>query len=82
MTFVLLGLVMIQFKRLSALVNPKINPGMPAFEHAHAFQVVKSALKQFSVDKRFILNAISTQLNCSTIVDGLIFDWRCLFNAA
>jgi hypothetical protein len=55
---------------------------MPVFERAHAFQVVKSALKPLPVDTHLILHAIGTQLNCSTIVNGLMFDWQSLFDSA
>jgi hypothetical protein len=60
----------------------KINSGMHVFEHVHAFQVVKSALKPLPVNTRLILDAIGTQLNCSPIVNGLMYDWRSLFDAA
>jgi hypothetical protein len=55
---------------------------MPVSECAHAFQVVKSALEPLPVDTWLILGAIGTQLNCSTIVDGLMFDWCSLFDSA
>jgi hypothetical protein len=54
---------------------------MPVFEHAHVFQVVMSALKPLRVNTCLILNAIGTQLNCSAIVDGLMFDWQSLFDS-
>jgi hypothetical protein len=58
----------------------KIEPGMPNFERAHAFQVIKSALKPLPIDMHHILDAIEIQLNCSAIVDGLMFDWKNAFN--
>ena len=82
MTFVPCNLVTIQVGRLSASVYPKIEPSMPVFECAHAFQLVKSALETLPVDTRLILNALGTQLNCSAIVDGMMFDWRSLFDSA
>jgi hypothetical protein len=48
---------------------------MPIFECTHAFQVVKSTLEPLPVDTPLILDAIGTQLNCSAIVKGLMFDW-------
>jgi hypothetical protein len=67
---------------LSASVYPKIDSNMPIFERAHAFQVVKNALKPLPIDTCIILNAIGMQLNCSVIVDGLIHDWhRTLYEA-
>jgi hypothetical protein len=82
MTFVPRNLVTNQVCHLSVSVYPQIKLTMPVFEHAHAFQVVKSALKPLPVDTRLILDAMGTQLNCSTIVDGLMFDWRSLFDFA
>jgi hypothetical protein len=49
MMFVLRKLVIIQVGRLSASINPKLNPGMPVFERVHAFQFVKSALEPLPV---------------------------------
>ncbi len=82
MSFVPKDLVTVQVGRLSASLYPKIEPSMPVFERAHAFQVAESAPKALPVDQRLILDARGTQLNCSTIVDGLMHDWRGLFDAA
>jgi hypothetical protein len=81
MTFVPRNLVPIQVGRLSASVYPKIEPSMPVFECVHAFQLVKSALETLPVDTRLILDALGTQLNCSAIVDGLMFDWQSPFDS-
>jgi hypothetical protein len=43
MAFVPCNLVTIQVGCLSANVYPKVEPNMPTFEHAHAFEVIKSA---------------------------------------
>ena len=61
---------------------PRVETGMPVFERAHAFQVNKSALEPLPIDTCMILDALGAQLNCSTIVDGLMFDWRSLFDSA
>ena len=53
---------------------------MPIFEHAHAFQVACSAIKLLPVNTCVLLDALGTQLNCSVIVDGLMFDWRSCFD--
>jgi hypothetical protein len=66
MSFILKDLFTIHVGRLSASVYPKIKSSMPVFEHAHAFQVAKSALKALSVDTCLILKAMGAQLNCST----------------
>ena len=80
MSFVPLDLVSIQVGRYSANVYPKIDATMPIFERAHAFQVARSAIKLIPVDTRVLFNALGTQLNCSAIVNGLMFDWRSRFD--
>ncbi len=75
--FVPKDLVTVQVGRLSASCYPKIKLSMPIFERAHAFQVTKSALVALPIDTRLILNAMGTQLNCSTIVDGLMHECHC-----
>ncbi len=81
MAFVPCDLVTIQVGRLSANVYPKVEPNMPTFEHANAFQVIKSALEPLPVDTCLILDAIGLQLNCSTILKGgLMFDLRNTFD--
>jgi hypothetical protein len=82
MMFVPRELVTIQVGCLSASVYPKIDSKMPIFECAHAFQVVKNALEPLPIDTCIILDAIGMQLNCSAIVDGLIYDWRSTFDEA
>jgi hypothetical protein len=82
MTFVPRELITIQVGCLSASVYPKIDSNMPIFECAHAFQVVKNALKPLPIDTRIILNAIGMQLNCSAIVNGLIYNWRSMLDEA
>ena len=82
MSFVPRDLVSVQVGRLSVSLYPKVETGMPVFERAHAFQVNKSALEPLPIDTRLILDALGAQLNCSAIVDGLMFDWRGLFDSA
>ncbi len=43
--------------------------------------VAKSMLEALSVDTRFILKAMGSQLNCSTILDGMMHDWCGLFDS-
>ena len=71
MAFVPRDLVRSQY---SASVSPKVESSMPVYKRAHAFQVARTALGPLPVDMRLILDALGTQLNCSAIVDGLIFD--------
>ena len=81
MTFVPRPLVVVQVGRLQVSLYPVVDPSMPVFERAHAFQVAKSALEALPLDKRQILDALGAQLNCSAIVDGLVHDWRYLFDS-
>ena len=80
MTFVPLQLIQIQIGKATVYVYPVVTPNMPIFERAHAFQVVKTATENLPVDMRLIFDAIGTQLNCSAIVDGLLYDWRQTFD--
>jgi hypothetical protein len=59
MAFAPRDLVTIQVGRLSANVYPKVEPIMPTFERAHAFQVIKSMLEPLPVASS------SMQLACS-----------------
>ena len=76
MAFVPHELVTIHVGRYLATVYPKVEPSMPVYEGAHTFQVAKTALEPLPVNTRLILHAIGDQLNCSAIVDGLMFDWK------
>ena len=79
-SFVPRDLVSIQVGHYSANVYPKIDATMPIFERAHAFQVARSAIELLPIDTSVLLDALGTQLNCSAIVDGLMFDWRSRFD--
>ncbi len=81
MSFVPCNLVQVRVGCLLVFVYPKIEPSMPVFERAHTFQVVKSALEPLPVHTCLILGAIGTQLNCSAAVNGLMFNWRSLFDS-
>ena len=78
-TFIPRDLVTIQVGRYSAAVYPKVESSMPVYKRAHAFQVARTALEPLPVDTRLILDALGVQLNCSSIVDGQIFDWKDFF---
>jgi hypothetical protein len=80
MTFVPLQLVQIQIGKATVYVYPVVTPNMPIFKRAHAFQVVKTATENLPVDMRLIFDAIGTQLNCSAIVEGLLYDLRQTFD--
>ncbi len=80
MAFVPCDLATIQVGCLSANVYPKVEPGMPNFECAHTFQVIKSSLEPLPINTCLILDVIGLQLNCSAIVKGLMFDWKNAFD--
>jgi hypothetical protein len=80
--FVPKELVSIQVGRMFASVYPKVEPTMPIYELAHAYQVIKSALEALPVDMHLILEAIGTQLNCSTIVNSTMYNFKSLFEEA
>ncbi len=80
MSFVPPDLIRIHLGCLSANVYPKIKPGMPNFECTHAFQVIKSALKPLPIGTCLIFDVIGMQLNCSAIVEGLLFGWKNVFD--
>ena len=82
MAFVPRDLVSIQVGHLYTSVYPNVEPTMPIHELAHAFQVMKSALESLPVDTPLILEAIVTQLNCNSQVDGSMVDFRSMFNNA
>ena len=81
MSFIPRDLVTVQVGRLLVSLYPKVETGMPVFERAHAFQVNKSALEPLPINTRLILDALGAQLNCSAIIDGLMLDWRGLFDS-
>ena len=82
MSFAPRQLVTIKIGAVTVSVYPVIDSAMPIYERAHAFQVIKNATENLPVDMRLILDAVGTQLNCSAIVDGLLYDWRAMFDDA
>jgi hypothetical protein len=59
---------------------PKIVPSMLVHKCAHAFQVNKSTLKDLPTNLRLVIDAIGSQLNASSTVEGILSDWRWFFN--
>ena len=49
-------------------------------ERAHAFHVNMNALALLLSDTHLILDALGRSLNCSTVAEGLMFDWKNLFD--
>jgi hypothetical protein len=80
MSFVPKDLVTIQIGCYQASVYVKLDPAWALHKHAHAYQVVKSALEPLPVDMHLILDAMGAQLNFPAIVDGLIMDFISFFD--
>ncbi len=57
-----------------------IDPGMHVEEHAHAFQINKTALASTPVNLQVQLDALGQQLNLPATVDGVRDDWLCFFH--
>jgi hypothetical protein len=69
----------VQVDKLTVKLYPVVNLSMQASMHAHAFQTNKTALSIPGIDRRAMLDTLGTQLNLSTIVDGVLGDWNCHF---
>jgi hypothetical protein len=57
-----------------------IDLGMHVEEHAHTFQINKTALASTPVDLRVQLDALDQQLNLAATVDSVRDDWLCFFH--
>ncbi len=73
------ALVPVSVGRATVNLYPVINPGMPVEEHAHAFQVNKTALASAPVNFRVQLDALGQELNLAATVDGIRNDWLRFF---
>jgi hypothetical protein len=66
----------VQVDKLTVKLYPVVNLSMLAPERAHAFQTNKTALSIPGINRRAMLNTLGTQLNLSTIVNGILGDWN------
>jgi hypothetical protein len=80
MSFVPCDIVPVQIGWYTVTVYPKVDSAMPVHERAHAFQVARRKFELLPINARLVLDALSTQLNCSAIIEGLTFNWRSCFD--
>ena len=80
MSFVPPSLVLVQIGQYTDSMYPKVDSTMPKHERAYTFQVMCSAFELLPVVAQLVLDALGTQLNCSAVVKGLMFDWRSRFD--
>jgi hypothetical protein len=82
MGFAPLDLVDVPVGRSTCKLYPKLTASMPVYEHAHAFQVNKTALNNArGVEISQVLDALGAQMNSSSTVKGLVSAWRRHFQA-
>ena len=72
----------VQVDKMTVKLYPVVNSTMKPLEHAHAFQINKTALATPVIDRRVMLGTLGAQLNLSTIVDGVPGDWTRHFQRA
>jgi hypothetical protein len=80
MGFTPLDLVDITIGRVTAKVYPKITPTMQIFDHAHAWQINKTALYNLPADFKLIIDAFGAQLNATSTVKGIMSGWKRFFS--
>jgi hypothetical protein len=68
-------LIPVSVGRYQANLCPKLNPGAPVHERAHAFHICKSAIVPINIDIRIIFDALGLQLNCMATINGLIYNF-------
>ena len=61
--------------RHTASVYPRLMPGSPDFECAHAFHCTKAALSLLPITPAQYLDTMGNRLNVSLTVDGFKYDW-------
>jgi hypothetical protein len=65
----------IQVNKVATKLYPVIDSTMQLPEHAHAFQINKTAITPPGIDRRLMLDTLGTQLNLSTIIDSILGNW-------
>ncbi len=63
-------LVQVRVGQVTIGLYPVVDPSMSPHERAHAFHINKTALAAQNIDIWLQLDALGTQLNLSTTVDG------------
>ena len=71
-------LKLVQVNTMTVKLYPIDNLTMKPPEHAHAFQINKTALAAPGIDRRMMLNILSlgAQLNLSPVVDVVFGNWN------
>ena len=76
MGFVSLDLIDVNVGRTTVKLYPKVGPAMQIWEHAHAYQIIKTALTNLPTDLKLIIDAFGAQLNASLTTEGIISDFK------
>jgi hypothetical protein len=66
----------IQVDKLIVKLYPVVALSMKSPECTHTFQTNKMALSAPGIDRHAMLDTLGTQLNLSTIVDGVLGEWN------
>ena len=81
MTFEPKKAVSVQVGKISMMMYPKIDASMPIWERAHAFHLNRSACASSNADQNTQLEALGSQLNLESIVDGSRADFQSHFTS-
>ncbi len=65
----------VQIDKMTVKLYPIVDSTMKPPEHAHAFQINKTALATPGIDRSMMLDTLGAQLNFSAIVDGVLSKW-------
>jgi len=65
----------VQIDKMTVKLYPVVDSTMKPLEHAHAFQINKTALAAAGIVRCVMLNTLGAQLNLSAIVDGILGNW-------
>ncbi len=58
---------------------PKLSPSASVIEHAHAFQICKSALSALNINICILFDALGSQLNCMATINGLVYNYMQIY---
>jgi hypothetical protein len=77
--FALHSMVPVRVGLTTISLYPVVDPTMQPHKRAHAFHINKTDLSAQNIGLWLQLDALGTQLNLSTMVNGTINDWFCFF---
>jgi hypothetical protein len=66
----------VQINKMTLKLYPVTDSTIKPPEHAHAFQINKTALAAPGIDCQMILDTLYAQLNLSAIVDSVLGYWH------